>query len=259
MICPNHTQWLKIHDFLLYIEKARDVKEFCSHTINRINTLLPFDKARLYIINNNDEIHDVVLFGVEKRWNDDYLSYYSKIENSRYSIFKKSQYSIHQAKASVCDWTNHEKNEFVINYVRPQRLKYSLGITLYADTYGKGIFCFDRTSSTRYKDEEIESVRIIQPHMQNLLNNLFVFTLKNKSNINPKLLIPLTKRECEIAEILCSGLTPVNISKKLFISLSTTNRHIANIHQKLNVSNRQELLVTLFTNKDSFFNKYQNN
>ena len=55
----------------------------------------------------------------------------------------------------------------------------------------------------------------------------------------------LTNREIEIANLIKKGVTPVNISQQLFLSLPTVYKHIANIHQKLDVSNRQELLLKL--------------
>ncbi|MBN2039709.1 MAG: DNA-binding response regulator, partial [Spirochaetes bacterium] len=41
------------------------------------------------------------------------------------------------------------------------------------------------------------------------------------------------------------GLTPKQISKKYFLSPRTIYKHMENIHQKLNVSSQQELLVKL--------------
>ena len=55
----------------------------------------------------------------------------------------------------------------------------------------------------------------------------------------------LTRREQEVAQLLCEGVSPENIGKNLCISLSTTNKHIAHIYRKTKVSSRQELLVTL--------------
>ena len=55
----------------------------------------------------------------------------------------------------------------------------------------------------------------------------------------------LTTREAEIAAFLVKGVTPPNISRELCISITTVNKHIANMHAKLNVSTRQELIVKL--------------
>ncbi|MEL1135714.1 helix-turn-helix transcriptional regulator [Desulfitobacterium sp. THU1] len=248
MIQFDHLQWLKIHDFLLDIENAWEPKDFCMQVMDKLYALIYYDKARIYIINNNGQVSNEFLCGVEKRWSENYLSYYSKIENSRYSIFRNSKYSNPEIHGSVTDWENHKIDEFVTYYIKPQGIKHSLGFTLYDDAFGKGIFCFDRTSGTGYQNKDLGLISIVHPHLQNLLRNTFVSVTSDTSyKKNPDIKCLLTKRELEIAELLYEGVSPNNISNKLFISRSTTYRHIANIHAKLNVSNRQELIIALFS------------
>ena len=59
----------------------------------------------------------------------------------------------------------------------------------------------------------------------------------------------LTKREIEITNLLCQGMTVQNISSVLYIALTTTYKHIANIYKKLGVSSQQELLVKMLNRK----------
>ena len=86
---------------------------------------------------------------------------------------------------------------------------------------------------------------IIQPQLDNLHENLFVLVQSDAYKTSSSIQNELTKREVEIVELLARGLTPKKISYNLFISLPTVYRHIANIHNKLKVSNRQELLLKL--------------
>ena len=55
----------------------------------------------------------------------------------------------------------------------------------------------------------------------------------------------LTNREREVLELLCQGIKPVYISRRLHISVGTVNKHIAHIYSKLDVDSKQELLVKL--------------
>jgi len=86
-------------------------------------------------------------------------------------------------------------------------------------------------------------MKYIRPHLDNLYQNFYVM-IPGENNIKKD--IPLTSRESEIAGLLKQGVTPARISEKLCISITTVKKHIANMHSKLNVSNRQELLVKLF-------------
>lgn len=50
----------------------------------------------------------------------------------------------------------------------------------------------------------------------------------------------LTKRETEILEFLCKGMSYKNIADECFISIRTVNTHVENIYRKLNVHNAVE-------------------
>jgi len=49
---------------------------------------------------------------------------------------------------------------------------------------------------------------------------------------------PLSKREIEILELVSNGLTNPQIAEKLFISYETVRKHVRNIYEKLQVTNR---------------------
>lgn len=54
---------------------------------------------------------------------------------------------------------------------------------------------------------------------------------------------PLTRREKEILQLLAEGMTYLQISEKLFISLETTKSHIRNIYPKLQVNSKNEAVA----------------
>ena len=88
-------------------------------------------------------------------------------------------------------------------------------------------------------------MKIVYLHLENLFRNLHIMPVQNNEKQIEKLHGLLSRREREISQLLCGGLSPAQISQKLFISISTIYRHIANIHLKMNVSSRQELIIKL--------------
>ncbi|HWQ74027.1 MAG TPA: LuxR C-terminal-related transcriptional regulator [Syntrophomonas sp.] len=54
---------------------------------------------------------------------------------------------------------------------------------------------------------------------------------------------PLTKREKEILELLCSGASNQNIADRLYISLPTVKNHVHNIYGKLGINNRAQAII----------------
>lgn len=61
-------------------------------------------------------------------------------------------------------------------------------------------------------------------------------------NDQQKKLPRLTKREKEVAILICNGLTNLQIADQLFISSDTVDSHRKNLHTKLNVNNTATLI-----------------
>lgn len=55
--------------------------------------------------------------------------------------------------------------------------------------------------------------------------------------------IPLTKRECEIMDLVCEGYTAGAIGKILFVSQSTVKKHIAASYEKLGVNKKADAIM----------------
>jgi DNA-binding NarL/FixJ family response regulator len=66
------------------------------------------------------------------------------------------------------------------------------------------------------------------------------FFAKNQEETVSKEKYDLTKRETEILELLCKGMSYKNIAETCFISQRTVNSHMENIYRKLNVHNAIE-------------------
>lgn len=70
--------------------------------------------------------------------------------------------------------------------------------------------------------------------------------IKNKKQISPldslKIKYNLTNRETEVLTCLWEGMSNIQISEKLFISVSTVKYHVKNLYTKLEINNRSEAL-----------------
>lgn len=57
----------------------------------------------------------------------------------------------------------------------------------------------------------------------------------------------LTKRECEIAVLVCRGMSNGEIAEELCISEATVKKHISNIFEKLKCNRREQIRERLFS------------
>jgi DNA-binding NarL/FixJ family response regulator len=99
-----------------------------------------------------------------------------------------------------------------------------------------------------FNDREMAILDILQSHLANLAANLQNQPLElpvTDLTLKVREFRQLTQREVEITTLLCQGINTKGLSSKLFISRATVYRHINNIFEKLQVSNRQELITTI--------------
>lgn len=239
----NNLPWQKMHDVLLHCGSIRDPITYCKTVLNQIDKVIPYDQGRLYFVSENGRIVDEYLICVDQRWSRDYRDYYSKVENGRYAIKSRRRLNVED---SVHNWSEKDSDEFLVDHLRPQNLKHSFGLGLHdMNNNVRGAIALDRTCNAKYSRQEIDIMRYMSPHLNNL-HQLFYVTVPEKNDggaLSPSL--GLTARESEIAELLCRGVTPRQVGEKLCISITTVRKHIANMHLKLNVNSQQELIVKL--------------
>lgn len=236
--------WIGTNDFLLKCGNNHETKSFCVSVINELYSLVPYDQARIYFIDDYGDICDEVLFGVDWRWSKLYREYYSNIKGYCYSIESRiKSHSYVDDKCEISDWRSTSKDDFIGDYIRPQRINYSLSFTLQSlNRVPRSVCILDRLSNKEFDNQEIQFLELVYPHLNNLHYNLYVNTQEEEPAK-----VPLTNRECEIVELLCKGCSPSNISSILSLSKHTVYKHISNIHTKLHVSTRQELLIKLMS------------
>ncbi|WP_193708292.1 response regulator transcription factor [Alkalibaculum sporogenes] len=239
--------WKKIYDFTLSCGNVHELKAFSVKILSGLESLCEFDQSLVYFFDGNGKVCNQYLANIDKQWSTLYLEYYSKTENGRYGLIKKMSEDPSVPTISVRSWNEEPTTEFVSNYIRSRGLKYSLGFVLYdIDGKPRTLFALDKTRDQKFRDNELTMIRLAVPQLNNLHKKFFCqqTSRQNMDKISWET-TNLTPRETEIANLLCQGVSPAIISKSLFISQSTTYKHIANIYDKMHVSTRQELLVRL--------------
>lgn len=91
-----------------------------------------------------------------------------------------------------------------------------------------------------------KEVREKTDYIQFLKNQLAAYEYTRKENIdkvNSSLIVPLSKREIEVLQLVAQGATHKQISEQLFISAHTVKSHITNIFDKLGVNDRTQASV----------------
>ncbi len=83
---------------------------------------------------------------------------------------------------------------------------------------------------------------IIRDNFSSINKHAVTNEVLNKSRKNADVLISnLTKREIEIANLICQGISYPDIAVRLFISPSTVTKHVQHIFEKMEVNNKIQL------------------
>ena len=243
--------WEKINDFLLKIETCEDVGVFADTALKSMGELVYFDKGLAYILNGAGAVVGEKYCNFQQQVSEAYLEYYSKLDIPRSPgrDWKKEPPGVEPLLRFV-DWSQMEQGEYYTDYIEPQKLKYSCHMSLRdRDGITRVTFVWDRSHDVPFGEMEQKVIAGLLPHMNNRVCSLYRNALSDSRNTRGRILLEtagLTKREMEIVRLLCQGVSQAKISKMLYISATTTRKHITHIYEKLKVSSMQELLVRLF-------------
>lgn len=239
--------WQKIYDFTLTCGQVHELKAFSTEILFGLRDLCDFDQSLVYFLDGNGKIYNQYLLNIDKQWSNLYLEYYAKTAKGYYEPLKDLRENPAKPTINVRTWKKEMPTEFVSNYIRSRGLNYSLGFVLF-DLNGKPrtLFALDKTKDTNFTDTELMTLSLVVPQLNNL--HKYFFCQPSRQQAVDQLFwetSDLTPREQEIVNLLCQGISPAVISQLLYISQSTTNKHIAHIYKKMHVSNIQELLVRM--------------
>ncbi|MCR4712577.1 MAG: helix-turn-helix transcriptional regulator [Clostridia bacterium] len=240
--------WKKVNEFLLACGQVHDPQSFVAAILEYAVELAPFDQAAVFFFDANQNIYKQHMQNFPSSMVNTYLEHYAyQPDSGTWTARQEHREKPGVVDLSLIDWTS-EAGTFVNDYIRPLGIRYSV-TTVFYDLYGnyRTALSMDRLTKKPFTERELRNLYYAIPHLNNLHKNFYYelasaqkhlgrFSSENSN---------LTKREAEIANLLCQGVSPANISKSLYISPATTYKHIANIYEKLGISSQRELLALM--------------
>lgn len=251
MLTLTKLPWPKIHDFLLEAGSQRRVQDLTTTVIERIGELIPYDcGAAWFEAKPGTPLRCYQTKGIAERFVMEHNNYYNRFTPPVLDkVFRN---------VGFVDWRCLRHTEYAREFIFPQGIRYAGGFLLW-DNRGESFLCLTLTHS-KYDYEQHLQVRkileIIQSHLSNYYSYLNLLSAQDNSYIHLAELAAdcriLSKREAEIAGLLCRRLSVPEISSILLISPKTTYRHVANIYEKMGVNNRKGLILKITGKEDGF-------
>lgn len=246
--------YIDAYSLVLECSHANSPRSFVIRLLDLMNRVCPYDQAMVFFLDVNGNVSGRYTVNIDDKWVDLYLNYYMNIVEypnelriyQNLNEFSKFNFS------RICDWKTFAKSEFITDYINERGLRYSWGFCFF-DLNGayRVIISLDRTRNVPFSETESNRLSLALPILNNMHKNFFYQGLDTNDQIlqSPWRNYNLTKRETEITNLLCQGMTVQNISSVLYIAITTTYKHIAHIYEKVGVSSQQELLVKMLNKK----------
>ena len=246
--------WEKIYDYVQACGREHDPDRFAQTVLEEMEELVSYDQGLVYCLDENRHVTSQHLVNIKSRWSNMYLHYYSYVQDSNRSLTRDANELLDLPLVDQISWEDEPMSEFITDYIMARGVRCTLSMVLFdQNSLPRAVFAFDRTRSSRYSERDVDTVRYAAAQLGNLYKNFFtdpgLVPGSQRSLGNERINALLTKREREVVDLLCRGLSPAHVSKTLHISVSTTYKHIAHIYKKLNVSSQQELLVCVLGGK----------
>jgi len=242
------------YNLVLECSQANSPRSFAMRLLGNVDKVCPYDQAVVFFFDVNGKVSGYHTVNLDKKWLDMYLNYF--LNDSEFpqelSIYRNINERSDFEFSRQIDWSRFPRSEFITNYIEARGLKYSWGFTFF-DLNGayRVAFSLDRIRNVPFSEIETNRLNLALPILNNMHRNFFYQGIDSDENDpqSPWKEYNLTKREIEITNLLCQGMTVQNISSILYIASTTTYKHIANIYKKMGVSSRQELLVKMFNRR----------
>jgi DNA-binding CsgD family transcriptional regulator len=233
--------WFRIHDFLVEIGSLRNKTEFGHRVLPCLADLIPFDhNAVLGINDSNGRIFVSTAIVDSSKWVDLHNNYYWK-----------TMPEIKAMQTMLFDWRQLQHTEYGADFINPQGIGSSLVMPLFdGERHILGAIALQRLKGTGgFTEQDLLIMQTVQPHLSNFYAMHAIVSAYDGQLPDAVALAGnykvLTRREAEIAALICRRFSTKMIAAQLMISPATVYRHIANIFAKFKVFNREELVEKL--------------
>ena len=240
--------YIDAYNLVLECSNTRTPKEFCIRLIKLAARICPYDQAIAFFIDKNGKIAGFYSVGTKEGWLETYLNYYIEMTDGDFS-FKNNLPESSDANR-IINWNDVPDSVFKREYIDAVHLKHTWAFTFYdMDGSARVTICFDRRHEQPFTEKEQTEIRLALPILNNMHRNFYYKDVENVDTAALWAEYSLTKREKEIADMLCQGTKASRIADLLYISQATAHKHIAHIYRKVGVTSHQELISRMLSKR----------
>lgn len=246
MAVLSENEWNRINEILLEIYSLDMEYEITKTFVHMIRPLITYSHAFFVICDDSGKISSEAsyFFNLGEQCKKEYIEYYSQIDYINYIFDYKT--SVVCRDTDIMENKARQKTEFYRDFLKPNNIEYGAGIVFAREGKIIGeVNLFKSEELGNFNEKDMYMLNIFKSHLENIIFSL----RKNSRALDGRKKIDeqdmshynLSKRECEIINLILDGFSNQEISDLLMISLSTVKKHVYNIFTKLGINSRNQL------------------
>jgi DNA-binding CsgD family transcriptional regulator len=232
--------WTLIYDYLYEIGSELDRDTFGRKVLEKLDFLVPEATSFISFYLPTPSVPLIrEAIGITAKEVDVYNQYYWTLNPQREAEF---------TVVTQTHWRDYRHTEFVTDYMTAIDIGHTMGMVIPSGTTPLCISASRPRRGSPFRPRVQRIFELIQPHLTNYYNILLKMDQLAKKQAYMELVNDcksLSKRETEVAVLLCQKLTMLEIATKLMLSPRTVQTHIEHIKEKLGVRTRRELILKL--------------
>jgi DNA-binding CsgD family transcriptional regulator len=225
--------WLDLNDYVESVGTAASRDELLNRVLSELLRLVPFDTECGFF-----EVSGPCLRAIGA--GDARIQAYSEYYRFRMPLLSAEGTLRPELRGvTVTDWRTQPDSEFARDFMFPGESYQTLSCTLPGDRY---VIALHRSRlAPAFTDLECALLSVAAPHVRNLYARWETGGELGDHRRADRIageFRELSRRECEVAALLCRGLASAEIAALLLISRRTVEAHTAHLYGKLNVHSR---------------------
>lgn len=216
--------------------------KFQRESLSLVNNLVSLTGSAFYLVGPDMRHLGVAVNNLDPIVERDYYNNFRTLDPLNPSKFENSDHRVITIDSQISE-TSLLQTIYYQDFMVPNDHRYVADMFFRTNGRISAVLTMLRNKqSGPFSDEELESLRTIQPFLEYALNEVYTPKRESQRQLFEQQ-YDLTGREIDVLELLVCGSTNKVIATELGLSLSTVKTHLQHIFQKTSVDSRNELVA----------------
>lgn len=234
---------LKCLDFIAFDPELSDPVRYRKTVLKALSNIFGYTESIFWVPNKQGDLIEPILNNVEDKVISEYLEFFQPLDVLTPNNLPLRTDTHVVRIEDVMSLSSFAKTNFYKEFFVKHQYIDEIGIYIFNKNQLVGVIGLIRKEGENYFSEQDKNrLRFLIKPIESAFNACATLSPSNHKEEH------LTAREREIIQLVKKGFSNKEISEILFISVNTVKKHLQNLYEKLNVTNRTELCYRIFNN-----------